>query len=83
MRKDLETLIQEKGLNQDYLFKAEGDVWGTTIISVREIVDYICELNREDQKAARQAFLKIDFNHQDVKEFFQDITNVIDKYYES
>lgn len=83
MRKDLETLIQEKGLNQDYLFKAQEDVWGTTIISVREIIDYICKLNREDQKAARQAFLKIDFNHQDVKEFFQDITNVIDKYYES
>jgi hypothetical protein len=79
MRKYLETLLQEKGIDQDYLFKADGDVWGTTIISVKEIVDYICKSDREAQKAARQAFVNIDFNHGDVKEFFQYLTNFISK----
>jgi|TARA_R110000782_G_scaffold139838_1_gene232320 hypothetical protein len=80
MRTYLETLLQEKGVSQEYLFKAEEDIWGTTIISVKEIVDYICKSDREAQREAREAFIKIDFHNGDIKEFFQYITNYLYKY---
>lgn len=80
MRNYLERLLLEKGIHQDYLFKADGDVWGTTIISVREIVDYICKSDKESQRAARQAFIYIDINYGDVKEFLQYIANYLHDY---
>jgi|TARA_B110000977_G_C10844967_1_gene403527 hypothetical protein len=79
MRNYLETLLEEKGISQEYLFKAEGDVWGTNIMPLSVIVDYLCSVSEDAQKTAKTNLVKIDFHNGDVKHFFQYVADFLAK----
>jgi len=79
MRNYLNTLLEEKGISQEYMFKAEGDVWGTNIMPLSVIVDFMCEVDKATQTTMKNTLIKIDFKNGDVKHFFQYVADFIAK----
>lgn len=73
----LDTFVEEKNLNTEYVFEVEGEEWGTNYIPLACVIDAIKQANQEEKKAIRDMIVRIDFYNGDVMDYFKHLAKAI------
>ena len=80
MRNYLNTLVAEKGLDQEAtIIEVEGAEWGTNFIPLGCVIDFIMESGKANQAAVKDTLVKIDFANGDVMHFFKHVASFMAK----
>jgi len=79
MKKYLNQLIEEKGIDRCYTFEVEGKDWGVNYIPLEVVIEHILIAPRNQQKQIRNTLVKIDFKNGDVLHFFNYLAKAIAK----
>ena len=80
MRKYLETLIEEKGLDlEGTIIEVEGKDWGMNMIPLGCVVDFIMSSGKDNQMSVKNTLVKIDFHNGDVMHFFKHVASFMAK----
>ncbi len=78
MRNYLNTLLEEKGLDQEAtIIEVEGPMWGMRFIPLGCVIDYIMDSGVSNQVAIKDTLVKIDFENGDVMHLFKHIAKFI------
>ena len=78
MRKWLETLIEEKGLDQEQIMEVEGPS-GTNFMPLSMVVDAICATTDDEQKAIKKNLVKLDFYNRNIMDYFKHLAQALAK----
>jgi len=79
MRNYLNTLLEEKGIDQETILEVQGEEWGLNLIPVAAVVDYLVSCPRDIQAEVRKTLVNIDFHNGNVLGFFEHVAKFLAK----
>ena len=66
----IDTLIEEKDLDLEYMFEVKGPVYGMNMIPLESVIEQIKAFHPQTQKMTKKRLVEIDFKNGDVMHFF-------------
>lgn len=66
----LDTFVQEKGLDLEWMFTPEGKTYGTNYIPLGCVIDAIKSASPDEQAAIKRKIVELDFRNANVMHFF-------------
>lgn len=66
----LGTFVDEKDLDREHVFTAEGATWGENLIPLQCVIDAAGQASREEQAKIKDILVRIDFLNGDPMHFF-------------
>lgn len=72
----LDTFVEEKGLDTEFLFQVDG-LLGTNFIPLGCVLDAIKSATPQEQKGIKDTIVKIDFRNGDVMHFFNHLAKAL------
>ncbi|AYQ57032.1 hypothetical protein MS2017_1342 [Bathymodiolus thermophilus thioautotrophic gill symbiont] len=76
MKKYLNNLIKEKGIDINTIFEIEGKT-GVNLITLEVVIEHILIAAKKDQQAIKKTLVEIDFVNADVLDFFKHLAKSI------
>ncbi|OIR24875.1 hypothetical protein [Bathymodiolus thermophilus thioautotrophic gill symbiont] len=76
MKKYLNNLIEEKGIDINTIFEIEGKT-GVNLITLEVVIEHILIAVKKDQQAIKKTLVEIDFVNADVLDFFKHLAKSI------
>lgn len=76
MRNYLNTLLEEKGIDQEFILEVTNEN-GLNLIPVGAVVEYIVDMPSDIQEAVKKVIVQIDFNNGNVLTFFKDLASML------
>tara|TARA_B100001093_G_C26429683_1_gene843449 strand:+ start:120 stop:365 length:246 start_codon:yes stop_codon:yes gene_type:complete len=67
----IDTLIEEKGLDLEYMFEVNGPVYGMNMIPLEAVVEQIKVFHPDTKKMTKNRLVEIDFKNGDIMHFFK------------
>ena len=81
IEKYLRTLLNEKGISEDYVFSFDtDDFWGHHIIPMEVVIEFIDNLDPKTQKQIKDTLVMIDFKNGDILHYLEFITRKMIDY---
>ena len=59
----LDTLVEEKGLDTEFVFECEGTDWGTNYIPLGAVIEFIKGCDASVKKKVKDTLVMIDFEN--------------------
>ena len=79
--KYLRTLLNEKGISEDYVFTIDtDDFWGHHIIPMEVVIEFIDNLDTNTQTKIKDTLVMIDFKNGDILHYLEFITRKMIDY---
>lgn len=75
----LDTFVDEKGLDRDHTFEAEGPKWGSNWIPLQVVIDAAKSASAKEQALIKTTLVKIDFRNGDVMHYFNYLAEALAK----
>jgi hypothetical protein len=73
--KYLRTLLNEKGISEEYVFTLDtDDFWGHHIVQMEVVIEFISNLDPKTQNQIKDTLVKIDFMNGDILHYLEFIT---------
>ena len=73
----LDTFVEEKRLNTDFVFEVMGSEWGMNYIPLNVLIEQIKSAPSNERNAIKKMIIKIDFVNGDVMDYFNHLAKAI------